>query len=155
VILTQSNSKLLQLGEQNCVEAPMITLSKWREVVRKMQDLKILESDLEENFIIGSGHGGQNLHKTASCVQLKHIPTGIQVKCQATRFRSENRFHARRMICEKLDALINAEKSEKQQAIEKIRRQKRKRSKKAKAKIRESKSQRSEVKQRRKPPQTD
>lgn len=133
----------------------MITLTKWRELLRKMQDLQILEEDLDEKFIIGTGHGGQNLHKTASCVQLKHRPTGLQVKCQATRLRSDNRFHARRLLCEKMDELVNAEKSKKQQAIEKIKRQKRKRSKRAQAKVREQKTQRSALKSKRKPPELE
>lgn len=36
--------------------------------------------DLEENFVRGSGPGGQAVNKTSNCVVLKHIPTGIVVK---------------------------------------------------------------------------
>lgn len=37
---------------------------------------KLLETDLEEQFVRGSGPGGQKINKTASCVVIKHIPTG-------------------------------------------------------------------------------
>lgn len=36
--------------------------------------------DLEEEFVRGSGPGGQSVNKTANCVVLKHKPTGIVVK---------------------------------------------------------------------------
>ena len=41
-------------------------------------------NDIEESFIRGSGNGGQKINKTASCVQLKHLPTGIMVKVCST-----------------------------------------------------------------------
>ncbi|MCX6989132.1 MAG: peptide chain release factor-like protein [Chlamydiae bacterium] len=104
-----------------------------------MRQLGIQDDDLLEKFIIGSGRGGQNLHKTSSCVYLQHIPTGISVKCQASRSREMNRYFARRLLCEKYQSLILKEKTEKQQESEKIRRQKRTRSRKQKKKILEGK----------------
>lgn len=44
--------------------------------------LTLNEEDLEEKFIRGSGPGGQKINKTSSCVELKHIKTGIIVKVQ-------------------------------------------------------------------------
>lgn len=38
------------------------------------------EDDLEEQFVRGSGPGGQATNKTSNCVVLKHIPSGIVVK---------------------------------------------------------------------------
>ena len=99
-----------------------------------MRQLGIQDDDLLEKFIIG-----QNLHKTSSCVYLQHIPTGISVKCQASRSREMNRYFARRLLCEKYQSLILKEKTEKQQESEKIRRQKRTRSRKQKKKILEGK----------------
>ncbi|KAM3509397.1 hypothetical protein MY10362_000636 [Beauveria mimosiformis] len=61
------------------------------------------DSELEESFLKGSGPGGQKINKTNSAVQLKHIPTGIVVKSQATRSRSQNRKHAREILAQKLD----------------------------------------------------
>ena len=133
----------------------MITAKKWEQLRDRMRTLKIYESELDENFIIGSGHGGQKLQKTASCVFLKHIPTGIQIKCQKSRLRDSNRYFARHLLCQKIDVVINKEKSQQQQAIEKIRRQKRKRSKRAKEKILTDKKIQSTRKINRKSPSSD
>jgi protein subunit release factor B len=117
-----------------------------------MQQLGISENDLIEKFIIGTGHGGQKLQKTASCVYLKHIPTGIEIKCQKSRMRDENRFHARRRLVDKIEEQFFEEKSQRQQEAEKIRRQKRRRSRRSKLKMLEEKSQRSEIKKLRRQP---
>src|SRR3989344_3938963 len=101
----------------------------------RMEKLGIREEDLIEKFILGSGSGGQKVNKTSSCVYLKHLPTGLEVKCQRERSREMNRFYARRELCDKLEERLFQEKSARQQAFEKIRRQKRRRSKKAKEKM--------------------
>lgn len=130
----------------------MITTRKWQQLKSQMQKIGILEADIEEKFIVGSGHGGQKLHKTASCVYLKHTPTNIEIKCQESRFRDDNRFHARRRLLEKIEEIELQTKSKKQQEIEKIRRQKQRRTRKAKLKILKNKAQRSQTKELRKPP---
>ena len=120
--------------------------SREQALADKMSKLGIREEDLIEKFILGSGSGGQKINKTSSCVYLKHLPTGIEVKCQRDRSRELNRLFARRELCDKIEELVLKEKSKKQQAIEKIRRQKRKRSKRAQEKILESKRHHSEIK---------
>lgn len=129
--------------------------SKEEQLHREMDELGIKESDLIEKFILGSGRGGQKLHKTSSCVYLKHLPTGIEIKCQRERSRELNRYYARRELCDKIEEKIFKEKSKKQQEIEKIRRQKRKRSRRAQLKVLESKKQRSKVKDLRKKPREE
>nr|WP_237758947.1 peptide chain release factor-like protein [Legionella birminghamensis] len=119
-----------------------------------MARLEINENDLLEKFIIGSGRGGQNLHKTASTVYLKHIPSGLEVKCQEARSREDNRYFARMRLCEKLNSLISDEKSKQQQQIEKLRRQKRRRSRRAKQRMLDEKSKQSKLKQSRAKPQS-
>ncbi|KAK4175730.1 RF-1 domain-containing protein [Triangularia setosa] len=69
------------------------------------------ESELEESFLKGSGPGGQKINKTNSAVQLKHLPTNIVIKCQATRSRSQNRKIARDILAERLDELYNGTQS--------------------------------------------
>jgi len=133
----------------------MITAKKQQQLQSWMQSLGIYEEDLLEKFIVGSGSGGQKLHKTASTVYLQHKPTGIDVKCQESRSRETNRYHARQRLCEKIEEIKLGEKSKKQQEIEKIRRQKRRRSKKAQEKILEQKRQRAELKEMRKKPETE
>ena len=100
-----------------------------------MEKFKIFEKDIEEKFIRSSGKGGQHVNKVSTCVYLKHIPYGIEVKCQSERSQALNRFLARRRLADKIEANILGEKSKEQQNIAKIRRQKRKRSKRAKEKM--------------------
>jgi len=80
----------------------MISFEKKKELDEIIQSLSIQEKDLEEKFIIGSGKGGQKINKSYTCVQLKHIPTGIIIRTQRSRSREENRFFARRLLCMRL-----------------------------------------------------
>src|SRR5476649_501495 len=113
----------------------MASKEKHDQLRAKMEKLGIRDEDLVEKFILGSGSGGQKVNKTHSCVYLKHLPSGFEIKCQADRSRTMNRFLARRSLCEKIEETLLGDKAEKQQAFEKIRRQKRKRSKRAKEKM--------------------
>ncbi|KAI9661913.1 MAG: hypothetical protein M1821_009153 [Bathelium mastoideum] len=63
------------------------------------------ENEIEEAFLKGSGPGGQKINKTSSAVQLKHLPSGIVIKSQATRSRTQNRKIARRLLAEKLEEI--------------------------------------------------
>ena len=123
-----------------------VSNSKEVELLQRMASLAINENDLIENFIRGSGAGGQKINKTSSTVQLIHKPSGIEVRCQRERSQALNRFFARRELCDKLEGLLLREKSRKQMAIEKIRRQKRRRSRKAKEKMLKDKHQRGKMK---------
>jgi len=131
----------------------MISKEKWEQLQRRMQSLGIIEDDLLEKFILGSGSGGQKINKTSSCVWIKHLPTAITVKCQQDRSRAMNRYFARLRLCEKIDTIINKERSDTKQAIEKIRRQKKKRTHKAKRKMLADKKHQSNRKQTRQSPQ--
>jgi len=125
---------------------------KQEDLKRRMEKLNIREEELIEKFILGSGSGGQKINKTSSCVYLKHIPTGIEVKCQKERSRELNRFFARRELCEKIEKLLFDQKTKKEQEIEKLRRQKKRRSRRQKQKMVEEKREASEKKQLRRPP---
>ncbi|MGE4488945.1 MAG: peptide chain release factor-like protein [Kiritimatiellales bacterium] len=129
----------------------MITQEKWEKLHERMEKLGISEADLSEQFIRGSGKGGQKINKTSSCVQLRHAPSGIEIKCQQSRLQASNRFFARRELCDKLEEKILGVKSERQQEREKIRRQKRRRSRRAKNRMLEAKHKQSEKKELRRP----
>lgn len=124
-----------------------VSIEKEQALRERMQKLGIRDEDLVEKFVRSGGHGGQNVNKVATCVYLKHIPSGIEVKCQQERSQALNRFFARRLLADKLENQILGEQSAEQQRIEKIRRQKRKRSKRAKEKMLANKRTQSEKKE--------
>jgi protein subunit release factor B len=118
----------------------MITAEKQEKLQERMVVLGISDADLDEHFIRGSGKGGQKINKTSSCVQLVHRPSGIEIRCQQTRSQADNRYWARRDLCDRIEEKVLGEKSARQQAAEKIRRQKRRRSRRAKAKMLDAKT---------------
>ena len=119
--------------------------------IEKANKLAIFAEDIEESFVLGSGSGGQKINKTASCVHLKHLPTGIEVKCQKHRERPANRISAYKLLILKIEEAVLGKEAEKQKKIFKLRKQKKRRSKKAKEKMLEEKKRRSEIKELRKP----
>lgn len=132
-----------------------ITKEKQEKLEELMKSLMIHEEDLIEKFILGSGKGGQKMNKTSSCVYLKHIPTGIEIKCQKGRSREGNRYYARKELCEKIEEILYEKASKKQQEAEKIRRQKKTRSRKQKKKMIEDKKARGTLKQMRSSPRDE
>jgi protein subunit release factor B len=101
-----------------------VSEEKNRWLKEKMEALKIHEKDLLEKFVRSSGKGGQKVNKTSTCVYLKHVPTGVEVKCMRDRSQSINRFLARRELIEKIETLsgnatcrdVRVEKIQKQKA---------------------------------------
>ncbi|KAL9098886.1 MAG: hypothetical protein Q9187_009581, partial [Circinaria calcarea] len=75
-------------------------------------------------------------NKTSSAVQLKHLPSGIVIKSQATRSRTQNRKIARRLLAEKLEVLEKGPESRVAVKGEIRRKKKASKSKKAKRKYR-------------------
>lgn len=126
----------------------MFNISPEKEAALKerMEKLGVFERDLVEKFVRSQGKGGQNVNKLSTCVYLKHLPTGVEVKCQQERSQALNRFLARRILADKVERMILGRKSEEEARISKIRRQKRKRSKRAKEKMLADKKMRSELK---------
>jgi protein subunit release factor B len=79
-----------------------VSEAKNRWLLERMSALGVREEDLAESFIRSSGKGGQHVNKTSSCVYLRHLPSGLEVKCGTDRSQSVNRFLARRELLEKI-----------------------------------------------------
>ena len=77
-----------------------VTRKKQDELEGRMAALGVREADIEEKYVRSSGPGGQKVNKTASCVYLKHIQTGLEVKMQRERSQGLNRYYARKRLCE-------------------------------------------------------
>ncbi len=118
-------------------------------LLEKAQRLGIHPEDVSEQFVRGSGAGGQKINKTNSCVLLRHLPTGTEVRCQRHREQSLNRLSAYKLLILKIEEVKLGKQSVIAQKIFKLRKQKKRRSKKAKEKMMEAKKHRSTIKQNR------
>ena len=81
---------------------------KAKALRERLDALRCSESDLEENFFQGSG------------VALRHLPTGIRIRCSQQRCQALNRFLARRLLADELEARLQ-DKSRHEVKAEKIR----------------------------------
>ena len=126
-----------------------VSSDKEKQLAERMLALGVREQDIDEQFVRSSGAGGQNVNKVSSCVVLHHRPSGIRVKCQQERSQGINRFLARRILLDKIEAKVSSVKTAEQQRIAKIRRQKRKRSRRAKLRMLDDKHRQAEKKDRR------
>lgn len=118
-------------------------------LLERMERLQIHETDLVEKFVHGSGPGGQKINKTASCVYLHHLPSGIEVHCQESRSRDRNRSIARERLCQLIEEKMEKGRLDKTRQVAKARYARRKPSAAAKARMRRKKQFRSDKKRNR------
>ncbi len=104
-----------------------VTDKKQVELEARMAALGIREADLQEKYVRSSGPGGQKVNKTASCVYLRHAPTGLEIKMQRERSQPLNRYYARKRLCELMEARTLGSQSPGALKAEKIRKQKQRR----------------------------
>ncbi len=114
-----------------------VTPQKEAELRKRMAACGVEEADLDERFVRSGGAGGQHVNKTATCVQLTHGPTGIEVKMQKARSQGLNRYYARKRLCELIEAESLGDQSPEARAREKIRKQKARRRRRTKGKTEE------------------
>ncbi|MEO1857637.1 MAG: peptide chain release factor-like protein [Rubritalea sp.] len=127
-------------------------MSQLDDIEQKLTKLGAPASTIVEKFIQGSGSGGQKINKTSSCVYLKHLPTGIEVKCQGERSRETNRQLAREELYRKIKSLYDKAADEKKDAREKKRRTNRPRSRNSKNRMLKGKKQNAQKKNLRRKP---
>lgn len=77
LFLTQSIGTSIRMTRRNFASCPLLKSSKG--LIDRSRVPQLLESDLEEQFIRGSGPGGSNVNKNSNCVSLKHLPTGNHI----------------------------------------------------------------------------
>ena len=111
-----------------------VTSKKEMELKARMETCGLREEDIEESFIRGGGPGGQKVNKSATCVQLLHRPSGLEVKLQQARSQALNRFYARRRMCELLEEQQLGKASPEALRQDKIRKQKQRRKRRGKSK---------------------
>ena len=132
-----------------------VTTAKEKALAERMRRMGVREENLEEKFVRASGPGGQKVNKTSSCVQLKHLPTGLMVRCQRERSQALNRFVARGRLLDRIEKMQKGFVEKERSRVAKIRRQKRKRSRRAKEKILAAKRRQSDRKKSRGPVRED
>ena len=117
------------------------------DILALAAELAISPQDIDEQFTRGSGHGGQKVNKTSSAVQLRHRPTGIEVKVQQHREQSKNRLSAWKLLIRKIEEKKKGSLSKKAQSIFKLRKQKARRSRRSKEKMLKAKHHRAGIKE--------
>lgn len=74
---------------------------------------KLEDRDLEWKTTRGSGAGGQHRNVTDSCVQVKHLPTGLMVRCESERSQLQNKATAIALLRAKLAGQAEADRTAK------------------------------------------
>ena len=106
---------------------------KEAELLKRMEAVGLREEEIEERFIRGSGPGGQHRNKTSTCVYLRHMPTGTEVRSAENRSQSVNRFLARRLLVERIE-IARGITPPRQSRAEKQKKQKKRRHRRARGK---------------------
>lgn len=118
---------------------------------RLAKELGVQPEDVVEQFVRGSGKGGQKVNKTSSAVMLTHLPTGVSVRGDAHRSQALNRREAFKLLLLKIEVEKRGKESKLMRAAFKRKKQKDRRSRRAKEKILKDKHHHAEIKDLRKP----
>jgi len=117
----------------NFPEMSDITPAKAQALRERIARLKIDLRLVDEQFVRGSGNGGQKINKTSNAVLLRYAPLGLVVRCQRERKRSVNRFLALRELVDEIELKISPETSERLREIERVRKRKARRAERRRA----------------------
>ena len=109
---------------------------------RLARELGVRPEDVEEQFVRGSGKGGQKVNKTSS---------GVTVRGDQHRSQALNRREAFKLVLLKIEVEKKGKESKLMRAAFKRKKQKDRRSRRAKEKLLHDKHRQSEIKESRKP----
>lgn len=116
------------------------------EFLERAVQCGVRSKDIEEHFVRGGGPGGQKINKTSSCVELRHVPTGICVRVQEFREQHRNRLKAYERLIAKIVEHHEQKQREQEEAAFRERRRKTKRTRTTKEKVLREKKRRGSIK---------
>lgn len=117
-----------------------VSQQKENELLKRMKELGVFETDISESFVKSGGKGGQNVNKNSTCVHLKHIPTGIFIKYDKERSQLLNRFFARRELISRIESALNPNDTVAKRKANKKKKQKARRKRKTQIKLLKNKT---------------